>query len=440
MDSRTVMSGDIFIAMVGQTGGLDGHDFVQSAADNGAVAAIVTRKVDVDLPQVIVTDTFQALIDMGQFARQRALLHRSIAITGSVGKTGVRNMLDTAFSATHLRPHASIKSYNNHVGVPFTLANMRASTDVGIFEIGMNHAHEITPLSKQVRPDIAIITWIADVHIENFNNGIEGIIQAKSEIFDGMSADGVTILPRDNDHYDALVANAKAAGLAKIYSFGEQADADARLIDAIVASNGTRVMADIDGERVSYTLQIAGKHQAINSLCVLMAVKLAGGDVQAAARALEGIEPVEGRGNREMINSGDPDNPITLINESYNASPVAMKAAFRVLAMVDPGRGGRRIAVLGDMLELGTKSRDMHEGLALPLQAAGVDLLYCSGKHMKALYDKMPPANQGAHKDTAEELAEIVPDVLVPGDVVMVKGSFGSRMRAVVEALRAMNR
>jgi UDP-N-acetylmuramoyl-tripeptide--D-alanyl-D-alanine ligase len=440
MDSRSVTSGDIFIAMVGQIGGLDGHDFVQSAADNGAVAAIVMRELDVNIPQIIVKDSYQAMVDMGQFARNRATLQKSIAITGSVGKTGVRKMLNTAFEATNMRPHASIKSYNNYVGVPFTLANMKASTDVGVFEIGMNHANEITPLSKMVRPDIAIITWIADVHIENFDNGIEGIIKAKSEIFDGMNSDGTAILPRDNDHYAALVANAKTVGLSKIYSFGEHEDADAKLIDAMVASNGTRVMADIDGERVSYTLLIPGKHQAINSLSVLLAVKLSGGDVQAAAYALEQIEPVEGRGNQEEIRSGDPDNPITLINESYNASPVAMNAAFKVLAMVDPGRGGRRIAVLGDMLELGDRSKAMHEDLAMPIQAAGVDLLYCSGKHMKALYDKMPPANQGAHRETAEELAEIVPDALVPGDVVMVKGSLGSRMKAVVEAMRAMGK
>lgn len=435
MDSREVKSGDVFIAMVGTEGGLDGHDYVESAMDNGAVAAIVTRKLDIDIPQLIVKNTFTALQNLGQFARARATLNPAIAITGSVGKTGVRDMVASAFKGVGLNTHASIKSYNNHVGVPFTLANMKASTDVSVSEIGMNHPHEITPLSKQVEPDIAIITWIADVHIENFDNGIEGIIAAKSEIFDGMMPEGMAILPRDNDHYAALLSNAKTAGLQKIYTFGEHHDADARLTGCVLAANGTRVTANIMGEDVSYTLQIAGKHIALNSLSALLAIKLSGHDVQKAAKALEHIQPIEGRGTREIIG-----NNITLINESYNASPVAMKAAFKVLAMVDPGRGGRRIAVLGDMLELGHHARDMHEGLAMPLQAAGVDLLYCCGKNMKSLYDKMPPANQGAHRDTSAELAEIVPDVLRPGDVVLVKGSLGSKMKSVVEAMRKMHK
>ncbi len=433
MDSREVQSGDIFIAMIGEEGGLDGHDYVAQAMEKGAVCAIVSREVDDVSSQIIVKDTFEALQELGQFARGRASIEKAIAITGSVGKTGVRNMVDMAFAGCGYRTHASIKSYNNHVGVPYTLANMKASTDVSISEVGMNNPDEITPLSKQVHPDIAIITWIADVHVENFDDGINGIVNAKSEIFDGMTSEGIAILPRDNDHYASLVANAKTAGLNNIYSFGEHDHADARLTDCLLAANGTRVSANIIGEDVSYTLQIAGKHIAINSLSSLLTVKLSGGDVQKAAKALEKIEPIAGRGKREVVG----DN-VTLIDESYNASPVAMNASFRVMAMVDPGRGGRRIAVLGDMLELGNRAREMHEGLAMPLQAAGVDLLYCCGKNMKALYDKMPPANQGAHTQTSDELAKIVPDALTPGDVVLVKGSLGSKMKTVVEAMRAM--
>ncbi len=433
MDSREITKGDLFIAMIGEEGGMDGHDFAQSAVDNGAVAVIVSRELNINIPQVIVEDTFLSLRDLGQYARARASLQNVIGITGSVGKTGVRNMVDAAFQGNQLHTHASIKSYNNHVGVPYTLATMKSSTDVLVSEIGMNHANEITPLSKQVQPDIAIITSIAEVHIENFDDGIEGIIRAKSEIFDGMDFNGIAILPHDNDHYGAMVANAKTAGLQHIYSFGEHDKADARLVDCILAANGTRVTAKIIDDHVEYTLQIAGKHMAINSLSALLAVKLADGDAHAAAKALEKIEPIEGRGNREIVG----DN-ITLINESYNASPIAMNAAFKVMAMVDPGRGGRRIAVLGDMLELGKRARDMHEGLAMPLQAAGVDLLYCCGKDMKSLYDKMPLANQGAHKETSKELAQIIPDVLTPGDVVLVKGSLGSKMKTIVEAMRSM--
>lgn len=436
MDSRDVKAGDLFIAMHGELA--DGHDYVAKAIENGAVAVIVDRKVEGVPSQIIVEDTFAALQDMGQVARHRAQLNHAIAVTGSVGKTGVRNMMDHAFKAQDLNTHASIKSYNNHVGVPYTLATMKASSEVGVFEVGMNHANEITPLSKQIAPDIAVITWLAGVHVENFDDGIDGVVKAKSEIFNGMNADGIAILPRDNDHYATLVANAKTAGVTNIHSFGEYPEADAVLKDCILASNGTRVTANIMGEDVSYTLQIAGKHIAINSLAVLLAIKLTKGDVQKAAKALGAIEPIEGRGKREYIQTAEKDNPITLIDESYNASPVAMNAAFKVMAMVDPGRGGRRIAVLGDMLELGARSRDEHEGLAVPLQMAGVDLLYCCGKNMKALYDKMPPANQGAHRATSAELAEIVPDVLVPGDVVLVKGSLGSKMKTIVEAMRAM--
>jgi UDP-N-acetylmuramoyl-tripeptide--D-alanyl-D-alanine ligase len=448
MDSRLVKAGDVFIALVPETegdkyrtSGLNGHDYINQAFANGAVAAIISHKPDVvsdDKSLLVVDDTMQALIDLGQAARYRASLNQTIAITGSVGKTGVRDMVEHAFRADQSNVHASIKSYNNSIGVPFSLATMKASSDVGVFEVGMNYAHEITPLSKQIAPSIAIITWIAGVHIENFDDGIDGVVAAKSEIFDGMDSDGIAILPRDNDHFATLKANAKTAGLSKIHTFGEHDDADARLTDCLLAANGTRITANIMGQSVSYTLQIAGKHIALNSLSALLAVKLSNGDVQAAAKALEKIEPITGRGNRERIESGEADNPIMLIDESYNASPVAMNASFRVMAMVDPGRGGRRIAVLGDMLELGNRAKSEHENLAIPLQAAGVDLLYCSGKNMKALYDKVPPANQGAHRDTSDELAQIVPDALCPGDVVLVKGSHGAKMNAVVEAMRAM--
>lgn len=448
MDSRLVEPGDVFVALVPdtegdqyRTSGLNGHDYINQAFQRGAVAVIATHKPDVvgdDKPLLIVQDTMQALIDLGQSARYRAKLNQTIAITGSVGKTGVRAMVESAFAALDHNVHASIKSYNNSIGVPFSLATMKASSDVGVFEVGMNYAHEITPLSKQIAPSIAIITWVAGVHIENFDDGMGGVVNAKSEIFEGMNSNGMVILPRDNDHFATLKANAKTAGISKIHTFGEHDEADARLTNCLLAANGTRVKANIIGEDVSYTLQIAGKHIAMNSLSALLAVKLSGGDVQKAAKALEAIEPIKGRGNRELIDSGEANNPITLIDESYNASPVAMNASFRVMAMVDPGRGGRRIAVLGDMLELGNRAKSEHENLAMPLTAAGVDLLYCSGKHMKALYDKMPVANQGAHTNTSDELAQIVPDALCPGDVVLVKGSLGSKMKAVVEAMRAM--
>ena len=212
----------------------------------------------------------------------------------------------------------------------------------------------------------------------------------------------------------------------------------ARLVDCLEAANGSRVKAMILDEEVSFTLQVAGRHIAQNAMAVLAAVKLAGGDIQKAAKAIERQEPIVGRGKREILETDQKDNPITLIDESYNASPAAMNAAFKVLALVDPGRGGRRIAVLGDMLELGKESDKHHADLALPLKAANIDLVYTCGKHMKNLHDRLPANQRGEHKETSKELAEIVPDVLVPGDVVMVKGSLGSKMGLVVEALRAL--
>jgi len=377
MDSRDVVKGDLFIALKPdtegdkyRTSGMDGHDFVQSAIDNGAVAVIVDHKMDVNIPQLIVTDTMVALEDLGQFARPLRL----------------RGLLEKQAHATWL-----IRFFKQHPCVRTHPSN-----------------HIITPSVYQ------------------------------SEIFNGMNSNGIAILPRDNNHYADLVANAKTAGVTKIHSFGEHADADAQLTSCILANNGTRVTANIMGEDIEYTLSTLGKHNAINSLSALLAVKLANEDIQIAAKALAKIKPLSGRGTIETIKSGDTNNPITLIDDTYNAAPVAMKAAFKVLAMIDPGRGGRRIAVLGQMAELGARADGVHADLAMPLQAAGVDLLYCCGQHMKSLYDKMPPANQGAHTDTSKELAEIVPDALTPGDVVLVKGSRGSAMETVVEAIRKM--
>ncbi len=435
IDSRTVGKGDLFIALKGDNG--DGHAYVADAIKKGASAAVVSEIVaGVDEGKLlIVSDTMTALQDLGRAARGRTAA-TVIGITGSVGKTGTKEFLATAFGALG-QTHASVKSYNNHWGVPFTLAAMHPGSDYGIFEMGMNHAHEITPLSQMVKPDISIITTIAPVHVGNFENGIEGIAAAKAEILDGMKAGGKIILNRDNEWFEYLQNAAVKKGI-EVYSFGEAKEADARLDNIIEAANGSRITATIGGEKIDYTLQIAGRHIAINSLSALMAVKLSGGDIKKAAAALSRQEPIIGRGKRETLDIGDKNNPVTLIDESYNANPAAMRAAFKVLALVDPGRGGRRIAILGDMLELGADGAKHHAELALPLKAANVDLVYTCGKLMKNLHDALPANQRGIHKESSAELAQIVPDVLVPGDVVMVKGSLGSKMGTIVEALRAL--
>jgi UDP-N-acetylmuramoyl-tripeptide--D-alanyl-D-alanine ligase len=435
IDTRTLEKGDLFIALAGEQG--DGHDYVAKAFENGAAAALVARKID-GVPEdklLIVEDTLKGLEALGRASRARCGA-TIIAITGSVGKTGTKELMATAFGANG-QTHASVKSYNNHWGVPLSLARMHAGTDYAIFEIGMNHEGEISPLSKMVQPDIAVITTIAPVHIENFDNGMDGIVAAKAEIFDGVKEGGKVVLNKDNEYYGALKSKAEKRGL-KVQSFGEDEDADATLTNILEAANGSRVEARILGEKLDYSLQIAGRHIATNALAVMLTVKLAVADMKKAAKAVARQEPIAGRGKRELLNIGQADNPVTLIDESYNASPTAMRAAFKVLALIDPGRGGRRIAILGDMLELGRDSDQMHADLALPLKAAGVDLVYTCGQRMKKLYDKLPDSQKGAHKDTSRELAQIVPDVLIPGDVVMVKGSLGSKMGTVVEALRAL--
>ncbi len=435
IDTRTVKKGDLFIALKGDTG--NGHDYVTKAIENGAVCAVVSKAIEGVDPKnlLIVDDTLKAMQDLGRFARERTGA-KVIGITGSVGKTGTKEMLATALD-TQGQTHASIKSYNNHWGVPLSLSNMHAGTDFGIFEMGMNHPNEITPLTNQVKPHIAIITTIAPVHIEYFDNSLDGIVDAKAEIFDGVLEGGYAVLNSDIPQFEKLKEKALAKNL-KVATFGENEMAQARLLDCLEAANGSRVKAKILDEEVSFTLQIAGRHIVQNAMAVLLAVKLAGADVQKAAKAIERQEPIMGRGKREKLDIGEPHNPITLIDESYNASPASMNASFKVLALVDPGRGGRPIAILGDMLELGKDSAKLHADLALPIKAAGIDLVYTCGKDMKNLHDQLPANQRGAHKNTSKELAEIVPDVLIPGDVVMVKGSLGSKMGVVVEALRAL--
>lgn len=440
IDSRTVEKDGLFIAIKGDKS--DGHDYAAEALKNGASAAIVSKipeGCDAKDNLILVQDTFQALQDLGSAARARTGA-TIIGVTGSVGKTGTKELLAAAF-ATQGQSYASEKSYNNHWGVPLSLAGMPAGTDYGIFEMGMNHAGEISPLSKQVKPDISIITTIAEVHIENFENGIEGIANAKAEIFDGMAQGGCAVLNADNAWFDYLKDKAKEKGL-RIYGFGEAKDADARLLECLEAANGSRMKAEIMGEEITLQLRIPGRHIVMNTLSVLLAVKLAGGDLKKACEGLSKVDPMPGRGFCEYIDIGDSKNPVTLIDESYNASPEAMKAAFKVLALIDPGRGGRRIAILGDMYELGDKAAQMHKDLALPLQAANVQLVYTSGPLMKNLYDALPEDKKGVHEDDTKKLGQIVPDVLMPGDVVMVKGSRGGgekpRMQLVVEALRAI--
>ncbi len=436
IDTRTLQKGDLFVAIKGDV--MDGHDYVVEALNKGAAAVVVStvpKGVEIGASLLVVENTLKALEDLGKAARARTAA-KVIAVTGSVGKTGTKEMLAAAFGCQG-QTHAAKKSYNNHWGVPLTLSAMHAGTDYGVFEIGMNHPGEITPLTKMVSPDVAIITTVAPVHVEHFENGLEGIAEAKAEIFAGLKDGGIAVINRDMDMFEKVNRIAASYNI-DVVTFGEHENADVCMKDCLVAANGTRVQASLFGEDVTYTLNWSGRHVAENSLAVLAAVKSIGGDVDRAAKALQSLNAPIGRGSKEELDFGDKDNPITLIDETYNASPTSMRAAFKVLALIDPGRGGRRIAILGDMLELGEESPRHHAELALPLKDANVNLVYTCGPLMKNLHNALPENQRGDHVKDSRELAQIVPDVLTPGDVVMVKGSNGSKMNVVIEALRAV--
>jgi UDP-N-acetylmuramoyl-tripeptide--D-alanyl-D-alanine ligase len=303
--------------------------------------------------------------------------------------------------------------------------------------MGMNHKGELAKLTQQVRPDIVIITTIELVHIEYFKNA-EEIADAKAEIFGSMGKTSTAILPFDNPHFERLKSHAGKQGIGKILSFGEDEEADAHMTDCALHADHTKVTASILGEPVKYKLNIPGKHIALNSLAALTAVKAAGGKLGIAVEALKNSEPVEGRGNRISVTLVEGQPPLTIINESYNANPASMAAAFEVFAMVNPAPGGRRIAVLGDMLELGREGAILHAGLANPLLKAKADLVFCCGPLMDAMYQLLPPDWRGAHAKNSQELAPLLVEAVRPGDVILIKGSAGSKMSYIVQALQLM--
>jgi UDP-N-acetylmuramoyl-tripeptide--D-alanyl-D-alanine ligase len=357
-----------------------------------------------------------------------------IAVTGSVGKTGTKEALRLCLSPQGLTS-ASIGSFNNHWGVPLSLARMERDAVYGIFELGMNHPGEIRELTTLVRPQVAIITNIEPAHIGNFSS-ISEIADAKAEIFEGMDANGTAVLNRDNALFHHLCARAEDAGVSRILSFGRHKEADARLLDCSLHATCSAVSASIRGREIDYCLAMPGSHWVMNSLAVLAAVSAIGADVVKAAAQLANLNPLKGRGERHAVEL--PAGTFKLIDDSYNANPSSMRAAFEVLGRTTLGDGGRRIAVLGDMLELGDQAEEMHASLAGPLEAAGVDLVFTCGAAMAALQAKLAPARRGAHAEDSKTLAGIVGAAVRPGDSLLVKGSLGSRMAVVVEALLAL--
>ncbi len=378
-----------------------------------------------------VGDTLEALNALGRAGRARATDTVVIAVTGSVGKTGTKEALRLTLAPSG-SVHASVKSFNNHWGVPLSLGNMPKDVRFGVFEIGMNHAGEIDVLTRLVRPHIAIVTTVAPVHL-GFFRSVEDIADAKAEIFHGLEPAGTAIINRDNPLYERLKRHAEQHG-ARIVSFGETEGADARVLAIELKPDGSEVRADVLGEVVSYRLGAPGRHLVQNSLAVLAAVKLAGADLGAAARALADLRAQAGRGGRTLF-PGRGGN-IAIIDESYNANPASMRAALATLGLTPRYEFKRRVAVLGDMLELGTQGAKLHQELAEVVDGAGVDVVFACGELMGSLYQALPAGRRGAYAKTAEDLQPLLTAGVGPGDVIMVKGSLGSRMGPLVEALK----
>jgi UDP-N-acetylmuramoyl-tripeptide--D-alanyl-D-alanine ligase len=430
IDSRTLRPGDVFVALEDAR---DGHEFVGAAFAAGASAALVANSYqrksgDGALIQVI--EPLTALEAVARAARARTAA-RVIAVTGSVGKTGTKDALHACVSRLGAT-HAAEKSFNNRWGVPLTLARMPAGTAYGVFEIGMNHPGEITPLARVVRPHVAIITTIEPVHLGHFAS-VEEIAEAKAEILHGLEPGGTAILNRDNLHFERLNAHAVALG-TRVVSFGQHPEADIRLVRVAFGPEGSDVEADLHGRRLAYRLGAPGAHLVQNSLAVIASLAAVGADVEGGAAALATVSASAGRGARTLLRTGHGE--VLLIDESYNANPASMRAALAALATVPRTRFPRRIAVLGEMLELGPLASDLHRGLKEAVDAAGVDLMFASGPHMAALFATLD-ARQKAHwAEVSGGLEGPLLAAVSGGDVIMIKGSLGSRMAPLVEALK----
>ena len=431
IDSRMVNPGDLFVAIRGPK--FDGHDFAADALAADAAAAVVDRRpdgIEDDAPLLIVNETTIALEDLGRAARSRTNA-KIIAVTGSVGKTGTKEALRFVLEKQG-RCMASEGSFNNHWGVPLSLSRMPADTDFGIFEIGMNHAGEITPLTEMVSPHVAVITNVEAVHSAHFDS-IEAIADAKAEIFQGLGSDGAAVINRDSVLYDHLHAAAIAANINNVIGFGGHPEARVRVTEVSIESDGSTIRALVDGEEILYRLGLPGRHWVMNSLAVLAAVGAAGGEIGPAAAELAGMIGLKGRGQRHTVEVSG--GSFIVIDESYNASPVSMNAAFEVLGRMEPEGGGRRVAVLGDMLELGAESGAQHAALVESLIAERINVVFTAGQYMGALWDVLPRSMRGATANSAAQLLPKVTGMIRAGDVVVVKGSAGSNTGPIVDAL-----
>ncbi len=437
IDSRSVQPGDLFVALKGER--FDGHDYVEEAIRKGAVAALVSKvPAQANTPCVLVEDTTRALVDLAVFNRARTKA-RIIGVTGSVGKTSTKEALKLAFSA-HGNTYATVGNLNNHIGLPLCLANLTADTQYAVFELGMNHAGEISYLTRLVRPDIAMITTVEAVHLEFFDS-VEGIADAKSEIMEGLPAGGTIILNRDNRYFERCLGHAKRLNVKNTLSFASQSDgADFNLMQYETTPSGSMITVRTPQGMLPVALGVIGKHWAMNILATLAAVHAAGLDLKPSTAALRAFSEPEGRGKFYPLPVPTGMGEYTLIDDCYNASPSSMVAAFAKMQELSKSRSTthRTIAVLGDMLELGIRAPEFHAELASEAKAYGVDLVYACGPLMKHLYDALKPAQRGGYAADSQSLWPLVERAIRAEDIVLIKGSNGSRMKYIREALQAV--
>lgn len=428
IDTRSIMPGDLFVALADVR---DGHEFITDAMARGAAACLVTDPANCPGPALQVKDTLLALRALGEAARERSDAVR-IAVTGSVGKTSVKEALAAVLRAAG-PAHWSVKSYNNHWGVPLTLARMPAETERAVFELGMNHAGEIRDLASLVRPHVALITRIAPAHLQ-FLGSVEGIADAKAEIYEGLEPDGVAIYPADDPLAERLAGHARHSSAAFMLDFGRSAGAAIRIESFETGLGGSQGVVNVMGVRVPFRLAATGEHWAWNVGAVFAAAAAAGLDARQVAEALAEVDAEPGRGRASRV-ALPGDGAFTLLDDAYNANPVSMAAAISSLGSAKPGTGGRRIAVLGDMLELGPQSNQLHAGLAAPLIEAGVDAVFTCGTMMRALHDALPEALRAGYAPSAGEGLEMVKSQIRSGDIVLIKGSNGSGLHKIAAVL-----
>lgn len=433
IDSRSIQPGEAFFAIKGDR--VDGHNYASIAVANGASLMVVNEAKlpalgRLTVPMIVVEDVLQAMGKLAMAARARSRAH-IIAVTGSVGKTTTKEMLRQVLAPSG-EVHAAVASFNNHWGVPLTLARMPASAEYGVFEIGMNHPGEITPLVKMVRPHLAVITTIAPAHLGNFKS-VDEIADAKAEIFSGLVDGGLVLLNHDNPYFEYLERKAREADVYGIHSFGQHAKAEFRLAEFDGGAESSTVWAMMDGETREVLIGAPGRHIAENAMAALGVVRLLGANMDGAIEALANLAAVKGRGQRHRLRT--PTGVLTLIDESYNANPASMRAAIAVLAAAQPHGDGRRVAILGDMLEMGELSGELHGELSGPLLAAGIEHVWMAGPEMAALKAQLPESVSTIWFETTDELAAYALTAVHGGDVVMVKSSLGLGFGKIVAVL-----